>query len=184
MTKVFIGGSRRASCLTTPVQSRLDNIVIKNLPVVIGDANGADKAVQGFFHDRQYRNVAIFCSNGVCRNNIGNWPVHRVPTTARNRTAAFFSAKDLAMAQEATIGLMIWDGKSVGTLVNVFRLLKLGKKAVVYTVPDRRFIEFRNDDEWKNFMGDCDIDLKHKIEQRAKHEVFTKSQPFQTPLFG
>lgn len=47
MRKVFIGGSRRVSRLHADVRRRLDRIVEKRLPVLAGDANGADKAHQG-----------------------------------------------------------------------------------------------------------------------------------------
>jgi hypothetical protein len=47
MTTVFIGGSRHITRLTSDVRARLDRIVSSHLPVVVGDANGADKVVQG-----------------------------------------------------------------------------------------------------------------------------------------
>ena len=43
---VFIGGSRSLSRLNAAVRQKLAEIVAKNCPIVIGDANGADKAVQ------------------------------------------------------------------------------------------------------------------------------------------
>jgi len=46
VTRVFIGGSRRIRRLEAEVRRRLDRIVEKGLPVIIGDANGADKAVE------------------------------------------------------------------------------------------------------------------------------------------
>ena len=88
------------------------------------------------------------------------------------------------MAQEATVGLMIWDGSSVGTLLNVFRLLSLKKKAVIYTVPEKLFLEFRSGVEWDNFLASRDVGLRHKVEQRAKLETVPKNQPFQTSFFG
>ena len=57
---------------------------------------------------------------------------------SREKTAEFYSMKDRVMAEEATIGLMMWDGQSVGTLMNVVRLLRLNKKAVVYVVPQEK----------------------------------------------
>ena len=45
VTKVFIGGSREVLQLPATVCERLDRIIGKALPVVIGDAHGADKAV-------------------------------------------------------------------------------------------------------------------------------------------
>jgi hypothetical protein len=48
VTGVFIGGSRHITRLEAVGRRRLDRIVEKGLPVVIGDANGADKAVQRY----------------------------------------------------------------------------------------------------------------------------------------
>ena len=180
MTKVFIGGSRRASRLNTQVRKRLDNIMERGFPIIIGDANGADKAVQQYLHSKHYQNVEVFCSEGICRNNIGDWRTRNIPTGTRNRDAQFYSAKDRVMAQEATIGLMIWDGKSVGTLLNLFRLLSLKKKSVIYTVPEKQFLEFRSQLEWENFLESRDIGLRRKIEQRTKRETAQESLQSQT----
>ncbi len=180
MTKVFIGGSRRASRLNAQVRKRLDNIIERGFPIIIGDANGADKAVQQYLHSKDYQNVEVFCSDGICRNNIGNWQTRNIPAGTRNRDAQFYSAKDRVMAREATIGLMIWDGKSVGTLLNLFRLLSLKKKSVIYTVPEKRFLEFRSPVEWENFLESRGIGLRHKIEQRTKLETTQESQQSQT----
>ncbi len=184
MTKVFVGGSRRASRLNGQFRERLDNIMEKGFPIVIGDANGADKTVQQYLHSKRYQNVEVFCSNEICRNNIGNWPTRSIPAESRDRTAEFYSAKDRVMAQEATVGLMMWDGRSVGTLLNVFRLVGLQKKAVIYTVPEKRFLEFRSHVEWENFIASRDVGLRHKVEQRAKLETAPKDQPFQTSFLG
>ena len=46
MTKVFIGGSRAITRLHPEVAKRLRNIIDGKLMVLVGDANGADKAVQ------------------------------------------------------------------------------------------------------------------------------------------
>lgn len=179
MTKVFIGGSRHAAHLNAPIRERLDNIMEKGFPIIIGDANGADKAVQQYLHSKDYQNVEVFCSEGICRNNIGNWQTRNIPAGTRNRDAQFYSAKDRVMAQEATVGLMMWDGKSVGTLLNVFRLLSLKKKTVMYTVPEKRFLEFKSGVEWENFLASRDIGLRHKIEQRTKLETTQKNLLFQ-----
>ena len=57
MTKVFIGGSRRASRINTQLRKRLDNIIERGFPILIGDANGADKVIQQYLHIRHYQNV-------------------------------------------------------------------------------------------------------------------------------
>ena len=179
MTIVFIGGSRRASRLNTQVQKRLDNIMEKEFPIIIGDANGADKAVQTYLHGKHYRNVEVFCSGKICRNNVGDWRTRNIPVGTNKRDAQFYSVKDRVMAQEATIGLMLWDGKSIGTLLNLFRLLNLKKKAVIYSVPEKKFQEFRNSSEWENFLESQDIGVRRKIEQRTRLEATEKSKQFQ-----
>ena len=180
MTKVFIGGSRRASRLNTEVRKRLDNIIEKGFPVLIGDANGADRAIQQYLHSKHYQKVEVFCSGGICRNNVGNWQTRNIPTGTRKRDAQFYSAKDRIMAREATIGLMMWDGKSVGTILNLFRLLSQKKKAVIYTVPENKFLEFRSKLEWNDFLEGRDIRLQHKVEERTKQETIQESRQFQT----
>jgi len=184
MTKVFIGGSRHAPRLAAQVRGRLDNIVRKGFPIVIGDANGADKAVQQYLHQVHYRNVEVFCSDGICRNNVGNWKTRNIPVGTRRRDARFYSVKDRAMAEEATFGLMIWDGKSVGTLLNVHRLLARRKKSVIYIVSEKRFLEFRNELDWEEFLTSRDDRLRHSVEQRATLESMSKSQPHQASLLG
>lgn len=182
MTKVFVGGSRHVSRLNAEVRKRLDNIMAKGFPILIGDANGADKAIQQYLNSKQYQHVEVFCSDGICRNNVGKWPMRPVPAGTRERSAQFYSAKDRVMAQDATVGLMMWDGKSVGTLLNVFRLLSLKKKVVIYTVPNKQFREFKSGDEWKDFIGTCDSGLRHKVEQRVTLDTPARNPQLQASL--
>jgi hypothetical protein len=55
------------------------------------------------------------------------------------------------MAEEGSIGFMLWDGKSRGTLANVLRLIELGKKVVVYLAPAKQFTTLRNMSDWEQF---------------------------------
>ena len=74
------------------------------------------------------------------------------------------------MAKDATFGLMMWDGKSVGTLLNLYRLLSLGKVAAVYSVPEKSMMEFRNRIEWDEFLQTRDIGLQKKVDGRRRLE--------------
>lgn len=170
MNVVFIGGSRRVSRLAPAVHQRLDRIIEKHLQVLIGDANGADKAVQQYLHRKGYQNVEVFCAGRFCRNNIGGWKMRHVPSTTPEKSLEFYTAKDRLMAREATVGLMIWDGKSIGTLLNVLRLRRGQKRAVVYDVPRRRFWELKNESEWHAFSSRCDAQLRQRVEQKAALE--------------
>lgn len=182
MTTVFVGGSRHVSRLDAEVRKRLDTIVANGLPVLVGDANGADKAIQLYLHSKSYENVEVFCTDGSCRNNVGGWAVRRVPAATSQRNAEFYSAKDRAMAQEATVGLMVWDGKSVGTLMNVQRLLNLHKKAVVYAVPEREFMEFRTLEQWDAFVSSRSQALRTKLQQRSGLEGGSRERDMQLNL--
>ncbi len=169
MTTVFIGGSRHLSRLSAEVRKRLDRIQERNLWVIIGDANGADKAVQTYLNRSGYRNVEVFCSGRHCRNNMGDWRLRTVKPGSAPGTYDYYAAKDRLMASEATLGLMIWDGKSKGTLMNVLRLLNHGKKVVVYRSSDKRVWELKKKADWEDFASD-DMALKRSIERLATSE--------------
>jgi hypothetical protein len=183
MTKVFLGGSRRISWLPALVRDKIDNIVLKKLPVVIGDANGADKLMQEYLSRSGYKHVEVFCSNGICRNNVGAWHVRSVPASHTRSAAEFYSAKDQIMASESDIGLMLWDGKSIGTLANALRLVRLGKKVVIYCATDKQFRDIRNKLDWREFINECGAGLQRKVEQRVK-ETPPASQHHQASILG
>ncbi len=143
MHSVFVAGSRALSKLTAQLKARLDNIVKQNLTVLVGDANGADKAVQRYLAERGYQHVVVYCMD-VCRNNVGNWPTQKhTAETRMRRDRQYFGIKDLAMARDASCGFMIWDGTSKGTLTNVVNLLKTHKKVLLYSAPKKDFFTVR-----------------------------------------
>ena len=88
MTRVFIGGSRDVTRLDAEVQGRLARIVEKGLPVLVGDANGADKAVQRYLHERHFGKVEVFAADTSPRNNLGGWPVRVVGRSLAGRRVA------------------------------------------------------------------------------------------------
>ena len=78
MTTVFLSGSRKISRLNDMVLSRVQDMLDQSNYVVIGDANGADKALQRYLADQHYRNVLVFYVGRVCRNNVGDWDMREV----------------------------------------------------------------------------------------------------------
>ena len=165
MTKVFIAGSRKISKLSAEVLQRLDQIVAKRLPVIIGDAAGADKSVQLYLHGKNYRDVEVFCSGTRCRNNVGDWPTVQVAVNSSRRDFNFYAAKDVRMSEEASFGLMIWDGESAGTLMNVLRLLKQNKSVQMFEASKDRFRELNGESEWKVFFAACSDEVRLRIEK-------------------
>ena len=153
MNKVFVGGSRQVSRLPPVVTERLNNITNSGAHIIVGDANGADKAVQKFLIDHSYKQVTVFCSGDNCRNNLGDWHTKNINAPKNSKGFQFYAAKDREMAQEADFGLMIWDGKSIGTVLNIFRLLSAGKKAVLINVPTKTTMTFKTWSDWKEFSS-------------------------------
>jgi predicted XRE-type DNA-binding protein len=139
MTTVFIAGSISISRLHKKAEERIRNIVSSDLDVVVGDADGADKSIQECLHSHGARRVTVYCTGDTPRNNVAEWPVQRVHSKAKAGSRAYFTAKDLDMARNSDYGLMIWDGKSTGTLSNVVELLREKKKSVVFVNKSKEF---------------------------------------------
>jgi hypothetical protein len=167
---IFIGGSRRVSRLPAEIRHRLDNIVRNGHRVVVGDANGADKAVQKYFSDAAYDKVTVFFSGGRFRNNLGHWATRQIDAPNNLKGFEFYAAKDREMAREADFGLMIWDGKSPGTVLNVLRLVRAGKIAVLFSVPEKRPLYIKTQSDWDNFISRCGDELLRDLHERATPE--------------
>lgn len=137
--RVFIAGSMNIKHLDSKLTERIDNILAQEIEVLIGDADGVDASVQEYLFTHGANKTRVFCSGEKPRNNIGNWPVEHVETNYLEGSRAFFTAKDISMAEAADIGLMVWDTKSTGTLSNVLELLSRKKKSVVFVNKEKVF---------------------------------------------
>jgi len=114
--------------------------------------------------------VEVFCAGDVCRNNAGGWPVRSIHVMGQRKGFAFYALKDRAMAEQSSVGLMIWDEKSKGTLLNVFRMVRLGKKAAVYLAPERRFFDIKTSADWEELLSRCAPELVEEIGREAQAE--------------
>jgi len=169
MTSVFIGGSRAVTRLNNLILAKLDELIVRQCVIFVGDANGADKVVQKHFADRGYEQVVVYCMDG-CRNNIGNWPSKNVRRPSSRKDFAYYAAKDHAMAQDASCGIMLWDGKSKGTLNNIQRLVASGKKTLVYLATENAFHKIVTEPEFEALLQRCDPNAV----QRAQQEIIAK----------
>ena len=170
MTRVFIGGSRHITRLEADVRRRLDRIVEKGLPVVIGDANGADKAVQRYLSEQKFERVEVYCADESPRNNAGGWPVRVIHPGHARRDFDFYATKDRAMAAAATVGLMLWDGQSRGTLMNVLRLADRNKPVVVYVQPRKSFVDVRTRGDLSALLAELDRETAKRLHAAAAAE--------------
>ena len=184
MTKVFIGGSRRLSKLNKDVKRRLDNIIEKGFTVVVGDANGVDKAVQQYLASKHHENVVVFCMAGQCRNNLGKWPTRDITAAPSARGFAYFSTKDRVMVEEADYGLMLWDGKSRGTLTNIVDLVRQGRPVVVYVAPAKAFATLHEPEHLADFGRRFEPAILQRIERDLNAAAATRyHQKADAPLF-
>jgi hypothetical protein len=177
VSTVFIGGSRNVSRLSPQAQERLTNVVQVGAQVIVGDANGADKAVQKFLSEHAYRCVTVFCSGAECRNNVGHWEARHIDARKNAKGFDFYAAKDRVMACEADYGLMIWDGKSAGTILNILRLLRAGRKAVLINSPEKTAINFKTLSDWATFLSSCTPGFHEDIRKRATAGEWLSFEP-------
>jgi hypothetical protein len=154
MIKVFIGGSQSITKLPTTVAARIDKIVESDFTVLIGDAGGVDACVQKYLAEKAYANALVFCT-GACRNNAGGWKTVVISANAGEKGFDFYALKDREMASEADYGLMVWDGKSKGTLNNVLNLLDENKSALVFFSPEESFHTIRNAEDLSALLAKC-----------------------------
>lgn len=166
MTTVFIAGSISISRLHEKVLDRINRIVSSDFNVVVGDADGADTSIQECLQRYRAGKVTVYCTGDSPRNNVAEWPVHRVVSKAKAGTRAFFTAKDLEMARDSDYGLMVWDCKSTGTLSNVIELLREKKKSVVFVNKNKDFVTVSDRDGLERLVAFMSDHARAKAEEK------------------
>jgi len=144
MKQVFISGSIQIKQIDNKVRSRIDNILDQGYGIIVGDANGVDYAVQEYLKQKDAESVVVYCSGDQPRNNVGRWETRRVLTDNKQGTVAYYTAKDIKMADDCDYGLMVWNAESTGTLSNVIRLLNRNKNSLVYMNNTQEFLTISN----------------------------------------
>jgi probable addiction module antidote protein len=139
--------------------------------------------VQKHFHEIHYDKVTVFCSGATPRNNLGTWLTHHVDAPKHAKGFQFYAAKDREMAREADFGLMIWDGKSPGTVLNVLRLAIAGKIAVLFNVPDKDVVNIKSVEAWRNFIAHCSDELRRHVRERATPDEWRLVETSDQPTF-
>jgi len=179
-TTVFVSGSRHISQINDIIRERLQTIIHKNFSVIVGDAAGADRTLQSYFAERSYPHVTIYCSGEHCRNNVGNWPIHHVDVSSKLKGRAFYTEKDKTMAAKANYGLVLWDGKSSGSLRNILELIQQEKPVRVYFWPQQRFYCIKSKADAKGLIDQCNSqDIKTWF---SKPDIFQLIEESYSPL--
>lgn len=129
--KVFISGSIKIKEIPVCAIQKIDNIITRNLQVIIGDAKGIDSLVQKYLLMKSYHNVMVYYAGDKLRNNFGDWPTKQMQSNNNEKGRDLFTLKDIQMAEDADFGLMIWDGESKGTLSNIKEMKERNKRFFV-----------------------------------------------------
>jgi adenine-specific DNA-methyltransferase len=182
MTTVFVGGSREIARLPGAVLERLDNVIGNGHDIVVGDAAGADRAVQQHMLDVRYEKLTVFCSGSRARHNLGGWPVRSIVPPDAAKGFQFYAAKDRAMAAAADFGLMIWDGKSPGTVLNVLRLIRGGKFSVLMNLPAKTVVTVKSAVQWDAFLAGCSVGLRASLRERATADEWGEAVDAALPM--
>ena len=149
-------------------------------PILVGEASGVDRAVQQYLHEQHYSHVTVFCSGHRPRCNVHGWPVHALQShVPESQGFRFYRLKDQEMARQAYCGLMIWDGKTVGTLLNIMRLVKQEKACLVYH--QKKWVQLKNSDHWQSWSSCIRPELLNELRIKAEDwewiSYYSKSQP-------
>jgi energy-coupling factor transporter ATP-binding protein EcfA2 len=168
MTVIFLSGSRSISRLAPQLQERLSNIIRNGFDVVVGDANGADKAIQRYFFTSSYVNVKVFHVGEESRNNLGGWPSVRVEGGRYLTGWEHYAQKDKQMAAVADYGLVVWDGESAGSIHNVLELVKNSVIATVFLNPEKSFFEIRTNDDARALLNRVPVDVRKAISTKIR----------------
>lgn len=150
--KVFIAGARSIKILDDTVKKYILSVCKKEYEIFIGDCYGVDSLVQEFLCALKYKNVTVFASDGAARNNKGNWKVRNIKVMSAVSGFDFYKQKDIAMANESDCGIMVWDGKSRGTLNNIINLVFKNKPVLLYFVSENKAVTIKNKHDLNNLV--------------------------------
>ncbi len=184
MHKVFISGSMSIKHIDRNVIERLYSIIASQYEIILGDADGVDSSIQSLLKERHTEKVTVYCAGNAPRNNLGSWAVEKVQTIEKPGSRAFFTAKDLKMAESCDYGFMVWDTKSTGTLSNAIELLKRNKYSLVYINKVKEFLKIKKAEDLEkllSYMSDSAFTkADEKLRLKKQIEIFKNNQ---TSLF-
>ena len=93
--KIFIAGPRAIKELDKNISVKLENICTKNYDILVGDADGIDSSIQKFLQIKSYRNVTVFASKWIARNNYGDWEIETVEVDNNVKQDLIFMLKKI-----------------------------------------------------------------------------------------
>ena len=166
MAMIFVGGSRDVFELPEPAIARIGAMIGAEHGVLVGDAPGADAEAQSLLAGYGYEHVGVFHAGSQPRNNLGDWAAYHRPAPGGAQGYAFHAEKDREMARRADYGLMIWDGVSPGTCLNMLRLAAIGSPCVVYDTMRSSKFTLRSIPDWHEVLRGAGRDVLRQVDAR------------------
>ncbi len=141
--KVFISGSISIKTIPNSVKSSLNNIIKKNMQILIGDAAGIDTLVQKHCMAKKYYNVIVYSIKQYPRFKASenfDLKLINVPNEIKKERERQ-QQKDIAMTKDSDYSFIIWDCKSKGSYANIIRAIEYEKEIKLYVTNRNKFIE-------------------------------------------
>ncbi|MFI0848703.1 hypothetical protein [Mesorhizobium sp. IMUNJ 23232] len=138
--------------------------------MLIGDAPGADGEMQGLLAGYNYEHVGVFHAGAEPRNNLGDWAAYHIPPPAGAKGFAVHAEKDREMARRADFGLMVWDGPSPGTCLNILRLAGIGSPCVVYDIMRGRAATVHTIADARAMLARAGEEVRRAVEARMSED--------------
>ncbi|WP_113503700.1 hypothetical protein [Rhizobium sp. SYY.PMSO] len=170
MAMIFVGGSRDIFELPEPAIARIGAMIAAEHGVLVGDAPGADAEAQSLLAGYGYEHVGVFHAGSEPRNNLGDWAAYHWPVPGGAQGYAFHAEKDREMARRADYGLMIWDGVSPGTCLNMLRLAAVGAPCVVYDTMRSMNLTLRSLPDWHEMLRSAGRDVLRQVDARMTED--------------
>lgn len=165
--KIFITGSRYIEDnLPKTVYDKIDDHMDQGDEFLIGDRAGFDSYVQRDLCNKLYDYVTVYVSGWreKSKNNIGRWSEEYCPIGVLF-WYDYNIERDFAMAEDADAGIVIWDGESVESFINMINLIFLGKRVDLYLLNEEKWVNIESLEDLKDYVGeksgwtDADVEM-------------------------
>lgn len=134
--RIMIVGSHTITELDHKVKMMISKLCGDGWHILVGDHSGLDTALQEYLMDMHTDWVQVYTARPQPSHNLDRWPVSRPPKDGRWSKAPRYLQNTLAMADAADFGMVLWDGRSMGTYFVIASLIEQGKSVWVY-LPER-----------------------------------------------
>ena len=128
---VFISGSSKIKKLNEEATKCLDELMKRDVRVIVGDCYGVDILAQKYLKKNGFTDVTVYTSTETPRrcefpNYVSMWK-----QSEGKQGEEFYQVKDKEMCNVCDEAIAIWNGVSYGVQCNVERLKAMNKPTTV-----------------------------------------------------